>query len=314
MRRDATPRRVMRHAQFFRGGPMDTEPSQASFALSAFGDEIVIDFESQLQCLRDSSVGWLDLRAAWGVGVLQLDDEMVARVHQLCHRYGIQIACIGSPVGKSLITDALKVELAHLERIFRIAERVGTRLIRIFSFYPPKGTPESGVDAYLEESVARLRRLAELARQDGFRLVLENEKGIVGDTVARCHALLSAVGGADLGFVWDTANFVQVGEARLTERGWPLLGEYVEHVHVKDARLADGKVCVAGAGEGQVREFLVALRERHYRGFLALEPHLTLAGHSSGFSGPDGMALAIDGLRKLMAELGCAEQKPPQVR
>jgi len=291
---------------------MSTERSQAVLALSAFGDEIVIDFESQLQCLRALEIGWLDLRAAWGIGVLHLDDEMVARAHQLCHRYSIRIACIGSPVGKSPIADPLEVELANLERIFRIAERVGTHMIRVFSFYPPKGTPESGYDAYLEESVSRLRRLVELAKRDGFRLVLENEKGIVGDTVARCHALMSALGGADLGFAWDTANFVQVGEAQLIERGWPLLGTYVEHVHVKDAFLADGKVCVAGAGEGQVRELLAALRERGYRGFLALEPHLTIAGHSSGFSGPDGMALAVAALRKLMAELGCEERVAPR--
>ena len=106
---------------------MSAEPSQALFTLSAFGDEIVVDFESQLQCLQNLNVGWLDLRAAWGVGVLQLDDEMVARVHQLCHQYGIRVACIGSPVGKSPIADPLEVELANLERIFHIAERVGTR-------------------------------------------------------------------------------------------------------------------------------------------------------------------------------------------
>lgn len=284
--------------------------TQSSFTLAAFGDEIVVDFESQLQCLRDLKVGWLDLRAAWGVNVLNLDDAQVARVRELCGQYDIRVAAIGSPVGKSPIADPIARELANLERIFRIAEGVGTRLIRVFSFYPPKGTPEAGFDAYVEESAHRLRRMAELAQRDGFRLVLENEKGIVGDTVARCHALMTAVGGADLGFAWDTANFVQVGEARLTERGWPLLGGYIEHVHVKDAFLADGKVCVAGAGEGQVRELLVALRDRGYRGFLSLEPHLTIAGHSSGFSGPDGMALAVEALRKLMAEVGCEETKP----
>jgi sugar phosphate isomerase/epimerase len=293
---------------------MTTETSQASFTLAAFGDEIVVDFESQLQCLRNLDIGWLDLRAAWGVGVLHLDDETMARVHRLCHQYGIKVASIGSPVGKSPIADPLEVELANLERIFRIAERMGTRLIRVFSFYPPKGTAESGYDALLNESTFRLQRMAELARRDGFRLVLENEKGLVGDTVARCHALMSVLGGADFGFAWDTANFVQVGEARLVERGWPLLGAYVEHVHVKDAFLADGKVCVAGAGEGQMRELLAALRDRGYRGFLALEPHLTIAGHSSGFSGPDGMALAVEALRGLMSDLGCAEQKNPQVR
>lgn len=286
---------------------MNEPISQAAFTLSAFGDEIVVDFEDQLRCLQALKVGWLDLRAAWGVGVLHLDDEMVARVHHLCHAYGIRVACIGSPVGKSPIADPLEIELANLARIFRIAERVGTRMIRVFSFYPPKGAPESGFDAYLDEAAGRLRRMAELAKRDGFRLVLENEKGIVGDTVARCHALLTAVGPADLGFAWDTANFIQVGETRLVERGWPLLGPAIEHVHVKDAFLDSHKVCVAGAGDGQVRELLAALRDRPYRGFLALEPHLTIAGHSSGFSGPDGMALAVAALRGVMAEVGCAE-------
>ena len=133
---------------------MKTEPSQAAFTLSAFGDEIVVDFESQLQCLRDLNIGWLDLRAAWGVGVLHLDDEMVARVHHLCHQYGIRVACLGSPVGKSPIADPLDLELANLARIFRLAERVGTRLIRVFSFYPPKGTPETGYGAFLVEAAA----------------------------------------------------------------------------------------------------------------------------------------------------------------
>jgi hypothetical protein len=78
---------------------MSIGPSAASFALSAFGDEIVVDFESQLQCLRELNIGWLDLRTAWGAEVLHLADEAVARVHHLCHRYGIKIACIGSPAG-----------------------------------------------------------------------------------------------------------------------------------------------------------------------------------------------------------------------
>ena len=44
-----------------------------------------------------------------------------------------------------------------------------------------------------------------------------------------------------------------------------------------------------------------------YKGVLTLEPHLKTAGHSSGFSGPDGMTLAANALRKLMAETGCQE-------
>ena len=39
-----------------------------------------------------------------------------------------------------------------------------------------------------------------------------------------------------------------------------------------------------------------------YTGYLALEPRLAIAGHSSGFSGPDGMAHAVEVLRRLMQQ------------
>ena len=49
------------------------------------------------------------------------------------------------------------------------------------------------------------------------------------------------------------------------------------------------------------------LRAAGYQGVLALEPHLAIAGHSSGFSGPEGMAYAVKALRALMDQVGCDE-------
>jgi len=49
------------------------------------------------------------------------------------------------------------------------------------------------------------------------------------------------------------------------------------------------------------------LKAKGYRGMLALEPHLAIAGHSSGFSGPEGMAYAAQKLREVMAATGCVE-------
>ncbi len=239
--------------------------------------------------------------------MLHLDDDEVARVRRLCADHGIAVGCIGSPVGKSPIGEPLAREASNLTRIFRIAEAVGTRRVRVFSFYPPDTRRNARYDQYIKEATSRLARLTDLAQQEGFLLLLENEKGIVGDTPERCHAILSAIESPALRFLWDPANFVQVGVARPTERGWPLLGAYVAHVHVKDALRADGSVRAAGQGDGQVGELLSRLREGGYRGFLAMEPHLALAGPSSGFSGASGMAHAVEALRRLMHELGCTE-------
>jgi len=279
----------------------------AKFVLSAFGDEIADDLQDQLQTLCQLRIGYLELRGAWGKNVLYLDDDDVAAVQQVCARHGVAVSCIGSPVGKSPIADPLEREVSNLTRIFQVAEAVGTRNVRIFSFYPPHSGSNERYDEYVQEATSRLAQLTDLARQEGFTLMLENEKGIVGDTLERCQAILSAIDSPHIRFAWDPANFVQVGVVQPTNRGWSLLGPYVGHVHVKDALLPDGSIRPAGEGDGQVGELLTRLLEAGYQGFLALEPHLAIAGHSSGFSGVSGMTRAAKALRQLMAKHGCKE-------
>ena len=279
--------------------------SKATFTLSAFGDEIAVDLEEQLRVLGELQIDHLDLRQAWGKNVLHLDDREVDRVAALCADTGVSISSIGSPIGKSPIVDPIEKEAGNLARIFEICEKVGARNVRIFSFYPPDISTNAHYDEYVEESTSRLIRLAEMAQREGFTLMLENEKAIVGDTVDRCRAIVSTVDSPHLSFLWDPANFIQVGEEKPTDRGWSRLGSYVvDCVHIKDALLADGSITLAGEGDGQVRELLAKLDEGGFRGFLSLEPHLVAARHSSGFSGAEGMAMAVKALRELLAELG----------
>ena len=98
-----------------------------------------------------------------------------------------------------------------------------------------------------------------------------------------------------------------MGFARSVDIGWPLLSKYTDCVQVKDARISDGTITVAGGGDGQVRELLMKLHESDYEGFLALEPHLLIAGQRGGFSGAEGMKMAAEALRKVMSGVGCQE-------
>lgn len=281
----------------------------ASFTLSAFGDEIAPALADQLTVLRELQIGYLELRGVWGKNVLTLNDAEAQQVKQECAQHGIGISAIGSPIGKSPLTEPIETVIANLQRIIAIAAIVGTRRVRIFSFYPPDSSSNAHYDQHVTAAVDRLKRLAAVAEAAGIQLLLENEKHIVGDTIARCHALLTQVNSPALVFAWDPANFVQVGESAITERAWPHLGPYTGYVHIKDSRLADGTVQPAGQGDGQVGLLLSHLRAAGYQGVLALEPHLVIAGHSSGFSGPAGMKIAVEALRSLMQAHNCVEEK-----
>jgi len=279
----------------------------ARFQLSAFGDEISDDLDEQLQTLVSLKIHSLDLRGAWGVNVAMMSDAEVARVRQVCGKYGVRIACLGSPVGKSPLSGPAEPEKAKLARLMAIGKTLGTRYIRVFSFYPEDISNNEHYDQFVAQAAERLAELAHMAQPAGFTLVLENEKAIVTDTPERCAAVLKRVNSPALRYAWDSANFVQVDVAKPIDRGWEGVKPYLEYVHIKDAMLADGKVVPAGEGDGQVRELLMNLKAMGYQGMLTLEPHLKIAGHSSGFSGVEGMTLAANALRKLMAETGCLE-------
>jgi sugar phosphate isomerase/epimerase len=272
--------------------------NRAIFRLSAFGDEVADDLATQLDVLAGEHIGWLELRGAWGKNVLELGDDELAQVRALLDARGFGVSAIGSPIGKSALTEPPGYEEARLERALHAADALGTRLVRVFSYF----VAPDGATAARDEVLDRLSRLTMRAAARQMTLLLENEKGVYGDTSVRCHDVLAAIASPALRQAFDPANFVQVGVRPLRD-AWPLLAPYTTHVHVKDARLADGAVLPAGQGDGALPELLQALAESAYQGFLTLEPHLQYAGPGGGYSGPEGMRAAAHALRDVLASL-----------
>lgn len=270
----------------------------ATFLLSAFGDEIDDELTIQLDVLASEGITALELRSAWGVNVLDLSGEQLQRVRELLHERGFHISAIGSPIGKSPLSEPRSFEQERLDRTLAASERLDTRLIRIFSFYV---RPES-LDEARNEVIERLGLLVERAAPAGVTLLHENECGIYGESATRCHDLLATINSPTLHMAFDPANFVQAG-VRPMEDAWLLLRDFVTHVHIKDAVFHDGSVCPAGLGDGDIPELLAALNARNYTGYLTLEPHLSIAGPAGGYSGEAGMRTAIHALNSLLAHL-----------
>jgi sugar phosphate isomerase/epimerase len=270
----------------------------ATFLLSAFGDEIDADMAKQLDVLASLGITAVELRSAWGVNVLDLSSDQLRHIRTLLHDYGFQVSALGSPIGKSALSEPPAFERDRLESALSAAAVLGTRLIRIFSYY----MAPADLDDARSEVIDRLGLLVERAAEAGVTLLQENERGVYGETPTGCHELLAAINSPVLRMAFDPANFVAVGVSPMAE-AWPLLKDFVVHVHVKDAVFEDGSVRLPGQGDGDILGLLAALDAEEYSGYLTLEPHLSFAGPSSGFSGEAGMRLAIHALADLLARV-----------
>jgi sugar phosphate isomerase/epimerase len=253
------------------------------WTLSGFADEIDPDFTTQCKVAGGLGLKFLEIRSAWGINILDLDDTQLESVQQILAEYDLKVSSIGSPIGKIFIDEDFEPHLARMERAGEVAQRLGAPYIRLFSFFIRDG---DNPDDHRDEVLRRMRALADVAERAGVVAVHENEKEIYGDIPRRCLDIVTSVGSPNLKLAWDPANFVQVGVRPFTD-GYELLRPHIDYIQIKDAYLATGEVDVAGAGDGEVLETIKALRADGFDGFFSLEPHLSQTSSLGGFSGPE---------------------------
>ena len=249
--------------------------------ISAFADEISKDPAEQLDVLAEHGIKHIEFRSIYGINVLDLPDEKHEEFRETLRARGITLSAIGSPVGKIKISESFDEHLTRVGRALHLAEYYDVRRIRVFSYYMP---PSEDPTPYRDEVLRRMSRFAALAEARGIMLVLENEKGIYGDTAARVLDILETVNSPSLTHAFDPANYVEVGQP--IDEAWQLLRDRVSHFHVKDYDPATHKNVPAGQGDGQIPELLADAVAHGYDGFAVLEPHLVIADLSYGFTGP----------------------------
>ncbi|MGH3688750.1 MAG: sugar phosphate isomerase/epimerase family protein [Microbacterium sp.] len=268
--------------------------------LSGFGDEIDPDPAVQIAVLQALGAQHIEVRSAWGVNIVDLDDVQLTQLAAVVRERGMAVSAIASPIGKVDVSLPVEHEVGRLQRAIRAAEVLETPYIRIFSFFRAE---HLSADDIRDDVLVRMTALARTAEAAGVTLVHENEKAIYGDIPSRVLDVIESVGSDRLRVAWDNANFVQVGVRPFTD-GYAMLRPHLEYLQLKDALAATGEVVPVGDGDGELRETLTALRDDGYAGFASLEPHLADVNALGGFSGPEAFGRAARALRTLTDEIG----------
>ncbi|REJ69144.1 MAG: sugar phosphate isomerase/epimerase [Planctomycetota bacterium] len=266
--------------------------------------------------------------------VTKLTKTEISKVRHLQSEYGLNVSSIGSPIGKVKLQDVddgtknryipFKKYLAKdVTHVCEVAHAFETKLIRGFSFYPPK---DADPREYLPQAVDQLGQIAEACHRSDLTFGLEVEANLVGQTGDLLAELYRQVDHPAMMLIFDAANITVQGystaevfqqyEAMRDGIGWIHVKDYlrpqVSRVggHVDEDALT--RFVPADIGDGGyaavLRDFKTylpkleaKLKRRGIPGvFLDLEPHVKGGGQFGGFSGPDGMGVALRGLRRVL--------------
>jgi len=270
--------------------------------------------------------------------VMKLTTDEIRAVLDVQNDYGLNVSSIGSPIGKIKLLDVedgtkdvyipFEQYLQNdVKRVCDIAHRFETKLIRGFSFYQPKGEDPK---KYISQAVDRLGKIAETCHRSDLTFGLEVEANLIGCNGWILAEIYRQVNHPAMKLIFDAANLVVQGyttaeiyeqyEAMKPGIGWMHVKDYSKTiVEVKGGRQDEDKMkgfvpCDVGYSghEAIFRDFakiLPSLTEYYQnRGlpgvFLDLEPHVKGGGQFGGFSGCDGLGVALRALCNTLDYVG----------
>jgi len=240
----------------------------SNIILSAFSDEYAKPFDEQLVGMKSFGIDNIELRFVDGKNISTLTEREVRIVKDKLDSSGVRASAIGSPLGKIKLDGDISAHFDTAKRVFEIADTVGAKYVRVFSFYAPRG---KNITDMKNEVAELLFRLLLLAREYGVTLCHENEAKIYGDVPSRCKELADTFGG-ELKCVFDMGNFVLDGVDPVS--AYEILKPYVAYFHIKDA-LSEGAIVPPGCGHAKIKEILEAHKKYAEEDFfVSLEPHL----------------------------------------
>jgi sugar phosphate isomerase/epimerase len=317
--------------------------------LSGFGDEAANHKTAVEQFAAFAALGlqYYSLRfvdVGSGVkNVMKLTKSEITKLRHLEDEYGMNVASIGSPLGKVKLRDVddgtanpfvpfdryLEKEVG---RACELAHAFETKLVRGFSFYHPRG---SDPREHVAQAADQLAQIAEACHRSDLTYGLEIEANLVGQSGELVAELHRRVNHPALVTIFDGGNIVSQGYsteetfaqylAMKPSIGWMHIKDYhdpaaaglseVGHkTHVDEDKLKHFVPAHLGDSghERILRDFAEVLPQLHEklakRGIpgvvLDLEPHLKGGGQFGGFSGPDGMGVALRGLCRVLDHVG----------
>lgn len=244
------------------------------FKKGVITDEISQDFQVAAELAMKYNLDALEIRSVWEKGPHELNEEDIDKIDKIARNSGLIIPAISSPFFKCDIdnTDEIKTHMNILEKSINLAQKVGAKYIRGFTFWSKGGFKEN-----LDKIVSKFEEPLKILEREDMTLVLEFDPSVFATNAAKLAKVICGIGSERVKGLWDPGNDIYEPDGEVPyPDGYEIIKPYMVHMHLKDAvKLPDGKVAGVPIGEGQVdyRGHFKRLIEDGYDGYIMLETH-----------------------------------------
>lgn len=198
-------------------------------------------------------------------------EEQALALGKLCSTAGLEVTSLTTYLGVS------DTEIA--ERVMRAAKSMGCRNIRITA---PGYNEKQNYRTQFENAINQAAELEKLASRYDVRVNFEIHMGNIIPSASAAYRFISRFDPRYMGIIYDPGNMVHEGFENY-RLGVELLGEYLAHVHVKNAIWQLSGTSPEGVeswsptwsplkkGHADIHRLVRILREAGYNGFVSVE-------------------------------------------
>ncbi|MEZ5944829.1 MAG: TIM barrel protein [Planctomycetaceae bacterium] len=262
--------------------------------------------------------------------VVDLSTAELAQLKDIQNEYGMKVTSIGSRLGKVKLLNQEdgshnkyvpfeEYMAGEVQRTIEAAKALDAKLIRGFSFYHPKG---DAPEPYVDQAAELIGKIADAFGEHGIAYGLEVEANLIGQNGRMLAALSEKMNRDNLVCIYDGGNLSSQNMSPVEcYDEYVAMRDHIGWIHIKDYCIDPNLEWKGYVDEERLKNFVPAnigdsgheMTLRDFRKhipalearmkklgaagvFLELEPHLKGGGQFGGFSGPDGIGVAVRAL------------------
>lgn len=241
--------------------------------LGIITDEVTQDIKQAVAFAKKHNLDGVELRSVDDMDIDQIQLNQVKEIKKIIEDANLEICNLSSSFFKCSI-DSRQEYLDNMEKLKRLIERahiLNCSSIRGFSFF------QSGsFDDRLDEIVEKFQEPIQIINSEGISLLLEADPSVFATNCTKLAKLLSSINHKAVNAIYDPGNDIYDPDCeRPYPEGFNAIAPFIRHVHIKDAKIINGRPESVKVGTGSVpyKEIFKALSSIGYDGYVVLETH-----------------------------------------